>query len=628
MPPTPPASPATRAAPESIDTSQPYCLIHQHGKTRCYSGSIQQHFLLAELPIATADYPVISMVPYAQMRERGFELHDGGEPIISLQAEKVVDIALDKLLGDGEQAPKIVEGPQYDLSDQDFEQAVAQVIAREICQGEGSNFLLSRKGRLRIDPFNPAIAHQIFARLASNEFGAYMSFCFFDGQRYFIGSSPERHISIHQGLVQMNPICGTLPKATLNSRQDLIDFLSDTKEINELFQVVDETLKMMSAICVAGGEIQGPFLREMSAVVHTEYVLAGQTTMNPVDAFRASMFAPTMVGSPLQNAARIIKKYERESRRYYSSAIVVRSLDELGQPSLDSAITIRTMEVGLDGQAIIQSGASIVRDSQPAKERLEVVAKGQGLLRAITTANHSPLQPVLARFMDDQVAQVLAARNRLLSRFWFEKQISHTPGSIAPFCQASVLIIDNEDQFTQMLKHMLDRLGMQSRLIGWASLPDDPWPMMAGFDLVLVGPGPGDPNDQQDPKMRRVHAVVDQLLTHQATFIAICLGHQILSLRLGMRVAPVDPPRQGVQKIVDLFGQQQPIGFYNTFFARPPTNPITGVDIAVEPEGLVSALRSQKFYSFQGHIESVLTTNGIDILKSALQWLLPERILS
>jgi phenazine biosynthesis protein phzE len=66
----------------------------------------------------------------------------------------------------------------------------------------------------------------------------------------------------------------------------------------------------------------------------------------------------------------------------------------------------------------------------------------------------------------------------------------------------------------------------------------------------------------------------------------------------------------------------------NTFFARSPATPIQGVEIAVEADGYVSALRSANFCSFQGHIESVLTTNGIDILKTALQWLLPERMLS
>jgi phenazine biosynthesis protein phzE len=68
--------------------------------------------------------------------------------------------------------PQIVDGPDYALSNQEFEQAVAQIIANEICRGEGSNFLLSRRGRLRIAPFNAATAHLDFSRLASNEFGA------------------------------------------------------------------------------------------------------------------------------------------------------------------------------------------------------------------------------------------------------------------------------------------------------------------------------------------------------------------------------------------------------------------------------------------------------------------------
>ena len=34
---------------------------------------------------------------------------------------------------------------------------------------------------------------------------------------------------------------------------DLIEFLSDPKEVNELLLVVDEELKMMCEICRAGG---------------------------------------------------------------------------------------------------------------------------------------------------------------------------------------------------------------------------------------------------------------------------------------------------------------------------------------------------------------------------------------
>jgi anthranilate/para-aminobenzoate synthase component I len=52
----------------------------------------------------------------------------------------------------------------------------------------------------------------------------------------------------------MNPICGTLAKSTLSNRQDLINFLNDSKEINELFQVVDETLKTNVGHLRCGGD--------------------------------------------------------------------------------------------------------------------------------------------------------------------------------------------------------------------------------------------------------------------------------------------------------------------------------------------------------------------------------------
>ena len=42
--------------------------------------------------------------------------------------------------------------------------------------------------------------------------------------------------------------------------------------------VVDEELKMMCDICHEGGQVLGPFLKPMTHLVHTEYLLAGRTT--------------------------------------------------------------------------------------------------------------------------------------------------------------------------------------------------------------------------------------------------------------------------------------------------------------------------------------------------------------
>jgi len=594
------------------DFDSPYCLIHADGTTRYATGELLRIGLLADVP-RPRDLPVISMVPYAQLRERGFAVHDGNEPILTLAAREWREVGLEEVADEG--APLRLDGEvSFDVGDEQYAEWVRRIVADEICQGEGSNFLPSRKARLRIADFSAAAANTIFARLARNELGAYMTFCFFDGERYFIGSSPERHITVRDGTVRMNPICGTLPKAGLTRRADLVEFLSDPKEINELFQVVDEELKMMSRICAEGGRIHGPFLKEMSTLIHTEYELEGRSSMDPVDAFRDSMFAATMIGSPLQNAARIIHKYETDSRRYYSSALVLMDRDEHGAEYLDSAITIRTMEVDAAGNGVIQTGASIVRDSDPEKECVEVRAKAAGLLRAI--GGVEPAEPVLPRYADKLVQDVLASRNKYLSRFWTERQ-DRSPGKME-FDGVTITLVDNEDEFTYMLRHALDHLGLAATVRSYA----DPGLDLTATDLVLIGPGPGNPTNMADPKMARVHELTAQLLARQAKFLAVCLGHQILCSRLGMPIVAVDPPLQGVQQSIDLFGRDEPVGFYNTFFATAPPVPPAGVELATGADGRVMATRSGHFYSFQFHVESVLTTNCAAVLREALSWLL------
>ncbi len=306
---------------------------------------------------------------------------------------------------------------------------------------------------------------------------------------------------------------------------------------------------------------------------------------------------------------------ETESRRYYSSALLITGFEDDGEEFLDSAITIRTMEVTPGGHAVIRTGSSIVRDSVPDRECLEVRAKAEGLLTAITTVR--PPGRFLDRFVDPSVTELLHRRNEHLSGFWTGRQ--HDDRAVAPqLVGRTVLIIDNEDQFTEMLRHTIEHLGLKVTMSGYR----DPGICLDGHDLVLLGPGPGDPNDLSSPKMARLHELTRALLDSGTPLLAVCLGHQILSRCLGLTVAAVDPPRQGVQETVDLFGRREAVGFYNTFFAGVPDTPPPGVEIAAEPDGRVVALRSARFCSFQFHVESVLTANSVAILREALVGLL------
>ncbi|NHA68450.1 anthranilate synthase family protein [Phycicoccus flavus] len=592
----------------------PYVLMHRRGRTWLATGTLHRTRELAQVP-GPGTHPVVSMVPYAQIRERGYPVHDDGEEILTLVPDTVTDVDPDDLrLPDGT-PPLQVGDLELTMSDDEYAATVEAVVRDEICRGEGANFLISRRGRVHADHLDDAAVRDLFARLVAAEPNAYMTFCFFAGDRWIVGASPERHITVAGGEVTMSPICGTLPKAALTRRADLIEFITDPKEINELFQVVDEELKMMSRICSSGGTIVGPYLQEMASVVHTAYDLTGHSTMAPMDVFRDSMFAATMIGSPLENAARVIHEYEPGSRRYYTGAVVLREQRPDGGEDLDSAILIRTVEIAPDGEILLQSGGTIVRDSDPAKEVAEVVSKMQGPLNALRGVAAAP--PVLEGFLDRQVVDILELRNRYLSRFWTREQHHDAPATPAA-TPLRVLVVDHEDQFTFMLVHALRSMGHEPEWHRWSEdgLSPEDW------DLVLLGPGPGDPLEVEDPKMASLHAFVERLLAGTTPFVAVCLAHQALSHRLGLPIVALDPPTQGVQETVDLFGRQEAVGFYNTFCPAIGDDPLPpDVRPALMDDGrLVAALRGPRFTSFQFHVESVLTSNSITILREAIEW--------
>jgi phenazine biosynthesis protein phzE len=98
----------------------------------------------------------------------------------------------------------------------------------------------------------------------------------------------------------------------------------------------------------------------------------------------------------------------------------------------------------------------------------------------------------------------------------------------------------------------------------------------------------------------------------------VCLSHQILADSFGIELAPLTTPHQGLQKIVPVFGEDASIGFYNTFTARvtPGTKVAGSAEVSADPvTGDVYALRGPSFASVQGHLESILSRDGIRTLE-------------
>ena len=194
--------------------------------------------------------------------------------------------------------------------------------------------------------------------------------------------------------------------------------------------VVDEELKMMCDICHEGGQVLGPFLKPMTHLVHTEYLLAGRTDRDVREVLRDTMYAATVTGSPVENACRLIRKYEPEGRGYYGSALALLGRDPQGRPTADSPIVIRTADVDLDGRLKVTAGATLVRDSEASYEVAETHAKAGGILSAFGLVEQ--VAPAAAEGLDDlardeDVVIALGSRNQRLSRFWLTDQGGSPP---------------------------------------------------------------------------------------------------------------------------------------------------------------------------------------------------------
>ncbi|MEV8251010.1 chorismate-binding protein [Microbacterium sp. NPDC076768] len=616
----------SRLAELSGDPTASFVLIARDGRdtVELLSGEVVDVELLADIPLTIDGTPreIFSMVPYRQVRERGFVAQDDGAPLRCIVVDEHLEMPTSDVLANLSRTPVALQNEGFDIPDSKYAAIVEKVIAEEIGQGEGANFVIRRDFTADIDTDDRAAALTWFRALLAHERGAYWTFAVFTPGHIAVGASPEAHVVARDGIVTMNPISGTFRHPTGGAtKETLIDFLASTKETEELFMVVDEELKMMSAVCSDGGRITGPHLKEMSRLTHTEYMLRGRSTLDPRDILRETMFAPTVTGSPMQNACAVIRRHEKKPRGYYSGVAALFTPNAHGGHDLDAPILIRTVYLE-DGTLRVPVGATLVRHSSPLGEVSETHGKAAGVLGAIgaierdstPNARADADAPAEERALadDPDVAELLASRNSRLADFWLNPQGEDFTG---PFAGRSAVVVDAEDRFTTMLAHQLRHLGLEVTIAPWSEVTDDD---LDSADIVVAGPGPGDPRDASDKRIARMRKIVARRLDAEAPLLAVCLSHQILSDRLGIPLMPLDAPHQGLQKLVPIFGEEASIGFYNTFTARVTsgTTQQGAAEVSADSEtGDVYALRGAHFASVQGHLESILSRDGIHTLE-------------
>lgn len=604
-----------------LHDDRPFALLrrrtpgHDESTVELLLGPVTTYDRLADLPDEG-----LALVPFRQIRERGFDVRDDGTPLAVLTPEETRTLSLREAL---DQLPthdvRVVNGG-FDVADEEYAGIVGRVLHEEIGRGEGANFVIRRTYEGEIPGFSRADALALFRRLLEGERGAYWTFVVHTGDRTLVGASPEVHVRMTGGTVVMNPISGTYRYPDGGpTPEHLLDFLADGKEIEELSMVVDEELKMMCTVGDMGGVVIGPRLKEMAHLAHTEYELRGKSSLDVREVLKETMFAATVTGSPVQNACRVIERHEVGGRGYYAGALALLGRDSGGAQTLDSPILIRTADISAEGHLKVPVGATLVRGSDPASEVAETHAKAAGVLAALGVRPSRPRgeHARVALADDPRVRAALDGRRTSLAPFWLRMQ------ERSDELEGHALVVDGEDTFTAMLAHVLRSSGLEVTVRRY----DEPGlkkTVLAHEGPLVLGPGPGDPSDVDDPRMRFLRELTAEVLRgHRHGVLGVCLGHELIAAELGLEIVRKEVPYQGAQVTVDLFGRPETVGFYNSFVARCDDEALTelathGVELSRAGNGEVHAVRGPGFAGVQFHPESVLTLDGATVVRELI----------
>ena len=204
------------------------------------------------------------------------------------------------------------------------------------------------------------------------------------GGRFLVGSSPETMIRLENRTACLRPIAGTRPRgATEQEDRALADeLLKDEKERAEHLMLVDLGRNELGRVALPG-TVQVTDLMIVERYSHVMHLVSNITAdMEPgCDAFdllKSGFPAGTLSGAPKVRAMELIAELETEPRGPYGGAVGYLSFDG----NMDFAICIRTAAIE-HGRLTVRSGAGIVADSDPEKERIETVNKMRSVARAL-----------------------------------------------------------------------------------------------------------------------------------------------------------------------------------------------------------------------------------------------------
>jgi anthranilate synthase component I len=275
--------------------------------------------------------------------------------------------------------PGIVGRPEEEAPERFLEavrRAREYIIAGDIFQAN-----LSREWRARVAPGSDPAA--LYARLRQSNPGPFAGLARW-GEHAILSSSPERLLSVRDGLVETRPIAGTRPRGADAAADAVLEqeLIAHPKERAEHVMLIDLERNDLGRIC-RPGSVEVNEMMVLESYAHVHHIVSnvrGELAegVGPGAAIRAVFPGGTITGCPKVRCMQIIHELEAGPRSAYTGSMGWLAADG----ALDLNILIRTIEMS-PGEVRFRAGAGIVFDSVPAAELAETRAKAKGLLLAL-----------------------------------------------------------------------------------------------------------------------------------------------------------------------------------------------------------------------------------------------------
>lgn len=419
-------------------------------------------------------------------------------------------------------------------------------------------------------PHPPA---ELYHRLCEANPSPYAALLNLGEGEFLVAASPEMFVRVAGRRVETCPISGTIARGgdALADADNILALLNSPKECAELTMCTDVDRNDKARVCEPGSvrllarrQIE-LYSRLIHTVDHVEGIL--RDGCDALDAFLSHAWAVTVTGAPKRAALQFVEDHEGSARRWYGGAFGRLGFDG----SIDTGLTLRTLRLA-HGRAEVRAGATLLHHSDPAAEAAECRLKASALLAVLDDAA-----------VDGPTTRPQTKRGLRL------------------------LLVDHEDSFVHSLANLFREAGAD---ITTRRAPAARAALDDGWDLVLLSPGPGRPDQFA------MRETIAGCLARGLPLFGICLGLQGIAEYFGGHLRRLDRPVHGEASTLYGLGglfadlpERFRAGRYHSLVADRESLPACLTVTAEAGDGTIMAIEHESLpiAAVQFHPESLMT---------------------